>query len=50
MGKTGWVSAFLFSVTTTLFVHSIRAVSSAGNTLVIIGAAAAFALLFDFIF
>lgn len=50
MGKTGWVSAILFSVTTTLFVHSIRAVSSAGNTLVIIGAAPAFALLFDFIF
>lgn len=50
IGKTGLVSAFLFFVGSTLFVHSIRAVSSVGNALVIIGAAPAFALIFEFIF
>jgi drug/metabolite transporter (DMT)-like permease len=50
MGKTGLLSAFIFTVSSTSFVHSIKAVSYAGNTLVIMGAAPAFALIFDFIF
>jgi drug/metabolite transporter (DMT)-like permease len=50
MGKTGLLSAFIFTVSSTSFVHSIKAVSYAGNTLVIMGAAPAFALIFDFLF
>ncbi|MFM7550808.1 MAG: hypothetical protein ACKO8I_18500, partial [Cyanobacteriota bacterium] len=41
IGATGLTSAILLAVSSSLFVHSIRSVSSVTNTLVIIGAAPA---------
>lgn len=48
IGPAGLASAILFAVSSSLFVHSIRSVSSVTNTLVIIGVAPALAALLGF--
>jgi drug/metabolite transporter (DMT)-like permease len=48
IGAAGLASAVLFAVNSSLFVHSIRSVSSVTNTLVIIGASPALAALLGF--
>ncbi|MFN6133041.1 MAG: DMT family transporter [Synechococcaceae cyanobacterium] len=49
IGAAGLISAILFAISSSLFVYSIRAVSSVTNTLVILGAAPVLAALMGFV-